>query len=62
MEKLKELLKSSFDLWVKKRWLKEIDKALTNYQKSKDKAKRDYYVLAKLLDEYKKIYNEDLRK
>ena len=62
MEKLKELLKSSFDLWVKKRWLKEIDKCLNSYNKSRDKAERDRYVLAVMLEEYKKRYGEDLRK
>jgi hypothetical protein len=62
MQKFKELLKQSFDLWVKKRWLKEIDRAVDRYKKAHDKATRERYVLNKLLEEYKKTYGEELRK
>jgi hypothetical protein len=58
---LKKLLKESFELWVKKRWLKEIDSSVTRYNKHKDKANREKYVMNRLIEEYKKIYNEDLR-
>ena len=61
MEKLKELFKRSFDLWVKKRWLKEIDRAVDRYKKTYAKATREHYVMNKLIEEYKKIYGEDLR-
>ena len=61
MQKFKELCKRSFDLWVKKRWLKEIDSAVDQYRRSREKVERDRYVLAALLDEYKKRYSEDLR-
>jgi hypothetical protein len=62
MDKFKELMKRSFDLWVKKRWLKEIDRAIDKYKKTYAKATREHYVMNKLVEEYKKIYGEDLRK
>jgi hypothetical protein len=62
MQKLKELIKQSFELWVKKRWLKEIDRAIDRYKKTYAKATREHYVMNKLIEEYKKIYGEDLRK
>jgi hypothetical protein len=62
MQKLKELIKRSFKLSVKKRWLKEIDRAIDRYKKTYAKATREHYVMNKLIEEYKKIYGEDLRK
>jgi hypothetical protein len=60
MNTLKKLFEESFALWVRKRWLKEIDKAVNSYNKYKDKAERERYVLNKLIEEYNKIYNENL--
>jgi hypothetical protein len=62
MQKLKELTKRSFELWVKKRWLKEINRAIDRYKKTYAKATREHYVMNKLIEEYNKIYGEDLRK
>ena len=59
MEKVKELFKRSFELWVKKRWLNEINKSVDRYNKYKDKAAREQYVLNSLIKEYNKIYHED---
>ena len=56
-----ELLKRSFELFVKKRWLKIIDKEVNKYNKIKRKLFRQQYVVNSLLEEYKKIYGEDLR-
>jgi hypothetical protein len=56
-----ELLKRSFELFVKKRWLKIIDKECDKYNKIKSKLFRQQYVINSLLAEYKKIYGEDLR-
>ena len=61
MEKLKELLKKSFELWVKKRWLNEINRSVDRYNKYKDKAAREQYVLNCLIKEYNEIYHENLR-
>jgi hypothetical protein len=62
MDKFKELMKRSFDLWVKKWWLKEIDRAIDKYKKTYAKATREHYVMNKLIEEYNKIYGEDLHK
>ena len=56
-----ELLKQSFELFVKKRRLKTIDKECDKYNKIKSKLSRQQYVVNSLLAEYKKIYGEDLR-
>ena len=61
MEKVKDLLKRTLELWVQKRWLKEIDKCVNSYNKSKDKAARDKYVLSVMIDEYNKRYGGDLK-
>ena len=53
-----ELLKQSFELFVKKRWLKTIDKECDKYNKIKSKLSRQQYVVNSLLAEYKKIYGE----
>ncbi len=57
----KGLLKRTFDLWVKKHWLKEIDMSIDRYNRYKNKAAREQYVLDCLIKEYNKIYHEDLR-
>ena len=56
-----ELLKRSFELFVKKKWLKTIDKECDKYNKLKSKLSRQQYVVNSLLEEYNKIYGEDLR-
>lgn len=56
-----ELLKRSFKLFVKNRWLKTIDKECDKYNKIKSKLSRQQYVVISLLAEYKKKYGEDLR-
>ena len=56
-----KLLKQSFELFVKNRWLKTIDKECDKYNKIKSKLSRQQYIVNSLLAEYKKIYGEDLR-
>ena len=58
---MSELLKQSFELFVKNRWLKTIDKECDKYNKTKIKLSRQQYVINSLLAEYKKKYGEDLR-
>ena len=60
MAKIKELLKRSFEIWVEKRWLKEIDKAADEYQKAHLEAERKYFVLKKLCERYNKLYGINL--
>lgn len=56
-----ELLKRSFDLWVRTRRLEAIKKEVGKCNKLSIKLLRQKYVLNSLLAEYKKIYGEDLR-
>lgn len=58
---MRDLLKQSFELSVKDRWLKTIDKEYDKYNKIKSKLFRQQYVVNSLLAEYKKKYGEDLR-
>ena len=60
MDKLIELLKRTFEIWCKKRWLKEIDRALDRYNKTKCKANREYRVIKALVERYNEIYNENI--
>jgi hypothetical protein len=55
-----DLLKRSFEVWVKKRWLREIDKALKRAHKANNRAMRERYVVEKLIERYNEIYNENL--
>jgi ribosomal protein S27AE len=59
MEKLKQLIKESFELFVKKRWLKEIDRALKNYNKFSDRASREHYIMLALIKKYNELYPAD---
>ena len=53
---MKELLKRRFELWVKMRWLKTIDKEVRKRQKLSSKYHRQEYVVEKLVNEYNKLY------
>ena len=57
-----EFIKQSFELSVKMRWLKTIDKAIDKYEKLQNKANIQLYVVNSLAKEYKEKYGEDLRK
>ena len=57
---MKELLKQSFELWCKKRWLKAIDKEIDRYINLYQKANRQHYVLSKMINRFNEIYGEDL--
>ena len=61
MKNIKELLKRSFELFVKERKLKEIDRAVDRYNKAKARAAYERYVITVLLEKYKNKYGEDLR-
>ena len=56
MNELKEMIKKSFDLWVKMRWLKTIDKEAKKRRKYFFKFKRQEYVVNKLVEEYNNLY------
>ena len=56
-----ELLKRRFELFVKMRWLKTINKETDKYKKLTEKSNRQLYVVNTLLKEYQKKYGECLR-
>ena len=60
MSMFNDLLKRTFELWVKKHWLKEIKRAEDRYRKAKTKATYEHYVLTTLIKEYNNIYNDNL--
>lgn len=62
MSMFNDLLKRTFELWVKKRWLKEINKAVDRYNKTYAKATREHYVMSKLIEEYNKLYSDNLER
>lgn len=62
MEKLKQLIRETFDLWTKMRWLKMIDKETDKYLKYQQKLARQQSVVSALIKRYKEIYGEDLRR
>ena len=59
---MRDLLKRRFELFVKMRWLKTIDKETDKCKKLTEKLNRQRYVVNELLKEYFKIYGENLRK
>lgn len=56
---LKKLLKERFELFVKMRWLKTIEKETDKLHKLRSKTKRQRYVLRKLVEKYNELYRED---
>lgn len=73
MNELKTLIKETFELWVRKRWLKEVNKACDKYIKAKEKIDKQHkqdqekltrysYVAMMMVQEYKDRYGmEDLK-
>lgn len=53
---MRKLLKQTFELWVKMRWLKTIDKEIGKRRKYFFKYKRQEYVVNKLVEEYNNLY------
>ena len=57
-----KLFKKRFELFVKMRWLKTINKETDKYKKLTEKSNRQLYVVNALLKRYHEIYGKDLRK
>ena len=55
---MKKLLKQTFELLVRKRWLKTIDKEINKMQKYKTKYNVQRYVIDHLVAEYNKRYTD----
>lgn len=67
MDKLKDLLKAAFDLFVEQRWLKTIDKELNKFNRIKrertkvdNELQKQQYILNMLIKRYNEIYGEKL--
>lgn len=58
---MRKLLKQNFDLFIKKRWLKTIDKECDKYIKLTKKSNRQLHIVNALLKRYQELYGEDLR-
>lgn len=73
MKEIKRLIKETFNLWVRKRWLKEVNKACDKYIKTKEKLEKKQkkyqeklnrysYVAKEMIEEYRKRYGmEDFK-
>ena len=57
---MRDLLKKEFELFVRMRWLKTIDKETDKYRKLINKSNRQLHVVKALLKKYFEIYGEDL--
>lgn len=55
---VKELIKSSFEIWCKTRWLKMINKDLDKAKSLESKAAHKRSVAIAMLKEYEKRYGE----
>lgn len=49
---LKRLIKESFELWCKKRWLKLMDKEVRKRDKHYQKYKRHDYIAKRLMNDF----------
>lgn len=57
-----ELIKKTIDLWARARWLRCISKECDKYYASREKMESQRHIVNGLIDKYKEIYGEDLRK
>lgn len=62
MKHLIDLIASTFDLWVKMRWLKGIDKELRKRDKLWERYKRQRYVVNEMYKEFCKRYPDTVSK
>lgn len=56
---IKEKIVAAFEILVKERWIKYIDKEAEKLNRMTRKAKRQAYVVCRMVDEYNKIYPEE---
>ena len=59
---MRKLLKQRFELWIKMRWLKTIDKEIKKRRKYLFKYKKQEYVVSKLVEEYNNLYADSKQK
>lgn len=58
---IKKLLKETFDLWCRMRWLKTIDKEINKRDKCYKAYERHKIIAMQLAIKYTKLYPEKLR-
>lgn len=56
---LTDLLKESFDLFVRENWLKTINKEIDRYNKYNQKAKMSAHAVHELIRRYNELYPND---
>lgn len=56
---MKELIKTSFELFCKKRWLKAIDKEIRKCNKLSAEHGRHKHILDRLVERYNELYDDD---
>lgn len=56
---MRKLIKETFELFVKKIWLKKIDKEVDKYNRIKIEANRQAHVVHSLVNRYNEIYKND---
>lgn len=61
MAELKDLIKEGWRLFIKKRWLKEINKELDKFYKINNEQSIRLQVINELLKAYNEKFNENLR-
>lgn len=54
-----ELIREWFELTAKKNWLKTIDRAVNKYNRLRQEATAQSYIVRKLLDKYNDLYPSD---
>lgn len=57
---MKEIIKESFELWVRTLWLKEIDKICEKIKKLDSESARQRIVLNEMIKKYKEKYPNTL--
>ena len=57
---MKELLKRSFELWYRKRWLKAICKENDRYNHLCQKTRCQHHILRTIVNQYNEVYDAGL--
>lgn len=55
MSRIFDLIKRTFDIWAKERWLRRIDKEVNKYNRMNDKTRRQAYAVRTLVDKYNEL-------
>lgn len=53
------LLKELYELWIRSRWLRKIEKAINKNNTLNARVRRQGYIAEKLMEEYEKICGDE---